>query len=142
MEKERPKVGIGSLIVRDGKILIGKIIAGHGNNTYMIPGGHLEFGESLAEGAMRELKEETGIVATQLTFLHMINEPREESHYIHVNFLFENCPEEPTLTEPDKFSEWKWFDMNSLPENIFFGHKQFVPTYKSNLPFIDLARTD
>lgn len=41
MEQERPKVGVGVIVVRDGKILVGERLDGHGKNTYMIPGGAL-----------------------------------------------------------------------------------------------------
>jgi 8-oxo-dGTP diphosphatase len=43
---ERPKVGIGVIVYRKGKILIGKRLSHHGAGTWEIPGGHLEFGES------------------------------------------------------------------------------------------------
>lgn len=58
---DRPKVGIGVIVMRQGRILIGERAAGHGSNTFMIPGGHLEFGESFEETACREVEEETGL---------------------------------------------------------------------------------
>lgn len=47
--EERPKVGIGVIIVRENQILLGERRSGHGAGTFSIPGGHLEFGETFAE---------------------------------------------------------------------------------------------
>lgn len=43
---ERPKVGVGVLIVDGNKILLGKRKNAHGDGCWAPPGGHLEFGES------------------------------------------------------------------------------------------------
>ena len=55
------KVGIGIMIFKNGKILLGKIKGSHGEGEYAFPGGHLEYMESVKEGALRELEEECGI---------------------------------------------------------------------------------
>ncbi len=46
MENKRPKVGLGVLIFKDGKVLLGKRKGAHGEGTWCPPGGHLEFGET------------------------------------------------------------------------------------------------
>jgi 8-oxo-dGTP diphosphatase len=57
---ERPVVGVGAVIVRDGQVLIVKRryepLAGH----WSLPGGTLELGETLEAGVIREMREETG----------------------------------------------------------------------------------
>jgi len=62
-QEDRPRVGIGVIIVNhDGKVLIGKRKGGHAP-YYSIPGGQLDLGETFEAGAIREVKEETGIEA-------------------------------------------------------------------------------
>ena len=128
-EKPHIKIGVNVFLIRDNKILFGRRIGKTGYSTWCLPGGHLEYGESTVSGAKRELEEETGIKVQELEFLHIINDPHEDRHYIHINFLVKDFEGEPKVMEPDKFSEWKWFAPHALPDPIFDGHKNFVPTY-------------
>ena len=58
---ERPIVGVGGVVIEDGRALL--IKRGHPplQGEWSIPGGTLELGETLLEGVQRELAEETGI---------------------------------------------------------------------------------
>ena len=58
----------------------------HGAGSWSTPGGHLEFGESLEECAIRETKEETGVSITDVKFRAVTNDIFEESgkHYITI----------------------------------------------------------
>lgn len=61
---ESPKVGVGAVVVRDGRVLLIRRGIPPSEGLWAIPGGSLELGETLQEGAERELFEETGIRAT------------------------------------------------------------------------------
>ncbi len=61
MERKLPKVGVAAIIIRDGKVLVGRRVGAHGHGTWSFPGGHLEFGEEAEQGIAREVKEETGM---------------------------------------------------------------------------------
>jgi 8-oxo-dGTP diphosphatase len=58
---EFPRVGIGAIVLKDGKVLMVKRAAPPNQNLWAIPGGMLELGETLQEGAEREIFEETNI---------------------------------------------------------------------------------
>jgi 8-oxo-dGTP diphosphatase len=139
MEKIRPKIAVNIFVIRDNKILLGMRKNTAGDGDWGLPGGHLEFMEHLSEGAKRELEEETGLKTNDLSFLQMINDPRTEdnTHYLHVNFITKDFEGEPRLMEPDKCYEWKWFDLNSLPKNIFIGHRRCIPAFFDKVPFLD-----
>lgn len=140
MEKQRPKSAVNVFVIRDGKILLGKR-KGVGDGFWGLPGGHLEMFESYGDCARRELMEETGLRADKMTFLHTINDPRpneDQSHYIHTEFLAEGVIGEPELKEPDRCYEWRWFDLNELPENMFIGHRKSVPAYLQKIMIIDV----
>jgi 8-oxo-dGTP diphosphatase len=140
LENQIPKIGVNVFVIKDNKILLGKRIGKTGFGTWCLPGGHFEFGESLIDAAKRELKEETGLSANKLEFLHLINDPLEKVHYVHINFIAKDFEGVPVVAEKDKFSEWTWFEIDNLPEPIFVGHKKFVPALLSKDIFIDTKK--
>ena len=66
IQPQRPKVGVGVLIVKGSSVLLGKRKGLAGAGTWATPGGHLEFGESWAQCAVREVHEETGLTVTDV----------------------------------------------------------------------------
>lgn len=125
VQRTRPKVGIGVVILRKDKILVGKRLSSHGAGVWEIPGGHLEFGESFEEAAIREAVEETGLTSLKpkgVISLH--NDIAYDKHYISIGVLLESESGEPTDPEPEHSSGWYWCDPHKLPEP-FFSHSQF-----------------
>ena len=58
---KRPKVGVGVIVTKNSRVLLGKRKGAHGEATWCFPGGHLEFREKLEDCAKRETLEETGV---------------------------------------------------------------------------------
>ena len=86
MMERSPKVGIGVMVIKDGKMLLGKRKNAHGEGTWSYPGGHLEFGESWEACSKREVMEETGIQIKNLRFGMVTNDvfEKEHKHYITI----------------------------------------------------------
>ncbi|OGK15480.1 DNA mismatch repair protein MutT, partial [Candidatus Roizmanbacteria bacterium RIFCSPHIGHO2_01_FULL_39_12b] len=84
--ENRPKVGVGVLVVKDGKTLFGKRKNAHGDGLWCFPGGHLELNESWEECAVRETMEETGLKIKNVRFATATNDifPVEGKHYITI----------------------------------------------------------
>ena len=118
-EAKRPKVGLGVLVVRDGKVLLGQRINTHGANTWQFPGGHMEFGESFEQTARRECMEEAGITLGPVSFLHTTNDIFEEEgkHYVTV-IMQSTTTDDPKVLEPEKCASWGWYDWNHLPQPL------------------------
>ncbi len=116
-----PQVGVGVLIFRDGKLLLGQRKGSHGAGDWSAPGGHLEFGESPEACARREVLEETGL---QLHSVHngaFVSDvfPAVNRHYITLLMVASDASGEPQLREPDKCAGWHWFAPEALPEPLF-----------------------
>ena len=73
MADSRPLIGISVLVMKEGKLLLGKRKGSHGEGEYASPGGHLEHLESFATCALRETMEETGLVIGEPRFLRVYN---------------------------------------------------------------------
>jgi 8-oxo-dGTP diphosphatase len=126
----RPKVGIGVLIFNDKKqLLLGKRKGSLGQGDYAPPRGHLEFGESFEECAIREAKEETGIAVANPKFFSITNDifADKNKHYISI-FMQAILPKKQQLEnmEPHKHTKWEWFDLDKLPVDLFLPLKNLV----------------
>ncbi|MBI4435720.1 NUDIX domain-containing protein [Candidatus Uhrbacteria bacterium] len=122
MNTERPKVGIGVLVVKDGKVLMGvRLKPEDGTGTWHPPGGHLEYGESWEDCARRETREEAGIEITNVRFATALNDYRTEEsrHYVTIFMRADYLSGEPHACEPDKCSGWNWFTWEELPSPLF-----------------------
>lgn len=135
---EKFHVGANVFVVKDGKLLLGKRKNVYGAGSWGLPGGHLEYKESMKVAAKRELKEETGLSATDFEFVNLVNDTRHDEHYLQVGFLAKDVDSgEPVLKEPERCEEWKWFDLNDLPEPIFVSHKKQIESFKNKKYFSD-----
>lgn len=118
---QRPKVGVGVCIKKQGKVLLGRRQNSHGHDTWSFPGGHLEYSESPVDTAIRETEEETGITLKDVSLLDVYTNDiftKEEKHYITL-YVMAETEQEPELLEPEKCLEWRWFSWDDLPENLF-----------------------
>src|SRR5258708_7706216 len=107
-------------------MILGKRKNAHGDGDWAPPGGHLEFGETPIQCALRELKEETGLLlqkAQELTFTNDIF-TTSNKHYITI-FIEGFVEGEPQLLEPEKCLGWQWFSWDQLPQPLFLSLDSF-----------------
>tara|TARA_Y100000310_G_C19992848_1_gene494906 strand:+ start:60 stop:470 length:411 start_codon:yes stop_codon:yes gene_type:complete len=132
-----PRVGIGVILIKDGKILVGKRKNSLGDGTWSFPGGHLELNESIEECAKRELREETGLELKNILLGPVTNDifEEEKKHYLTLYLIAEHDSGEPTVLEPDSCSEWKWVDWYNMPKPLFLPLENLLN--KGYSPFVD-----
>lgn len=130
------KVGIG-IIVRDGN----KILLGHRSDnckdtggiyepgSWTLPGGKQEYNETVLEGAKREVKEETNLDVSNLSIFGVADDIQPGKHFVTIQIVSNKFEGELKNMEPTKHSEWKWFDINNLPEKIYSPSKKFLKEY-------------
>src|SRR5215210_2776370 len=88
-----PVVGVGAVVVRDGRALIIKRAHEPRKGEWSLPGGLLELGESLADAARREIKEETsldivvGPIIETFDRVHRDDHGRIRYHFVIVDFV-------------------------------------------------------
>jgi 8-oxo-dGTP diphosphatase len=127
--KNRPKVGIGVIIKKDNKILFGKRKNAHGDGTWSFPGGHLEFGETWEECAMRETLEETGINVSSPTLID-INFQRSIIYKTSILIIGYHFAEySGTLIAGDDAEDAKFFALDNLPDLAFESHTELVEKF-------------
>ncbi|OGZ68766.1 MAG: hypothetical protein A3D44_02100 [Candidatus Staskawiczbacteria bacterium RIFCSPHIGHO2_02_FULL_42_22] len=134
----RPKVGIGVIVVKDGKILLGKRKNSHGDGEYAGTGGHVEYMESFEECAKRETLEEAGIEIENIRFLCLVNvKDYAPKHYVDIGLVADWKSGQPTVLEPDKLEGWDWYDVDNLPSPLFGMIPNYIEAYKTGRHFWD-----
>ena len=117
---------MGVFVFKNGKFLMGERKGSHGAGTWTVPGGHLEFGEVIEDGAAREVREETGLEIKNTKVAGITNDifPEDGKHYITIWLTSHWKKGVPKILEPDKFIQQKWLDFDKLPDNLFLPWRQ------------------
>lgn len=115
---EKPIVGVGTIVQKDGKILLVKRGVEPSLGLWAIPGGTLKLGESMRECAERELLEETGIIAKAedcvyvFDFIEHDDEEKIKFHFVVIDFAAKYISGEPKGA--DDALEARWFAPEEL----------------------------
>lgn len=136
----RPLIGLGIMIIKDGKVLIGKRKKSFGVGSYIFPGGHLEIGESIVEAIKREVAEEAGIKIKNVRFLRVYNlKEYSPKHYVDLSFIADWASGEPKAMEPEKCESWNWYEIERAMKlkPLFAGMKFTFDSYKTGRNFYD-----
>jgi ADP-ribose pyrophosphatase YjhB (NUDIX family) len=87
-----PLVGVGAVVVRDGRVLLVRRGTEPLKGHWTLPGGMLEAGEALTAGAVREVREETGLDVEPIELIELLDRIHREgervrSHYVIADYL-------------------------------------------------------
>ncbi len=116
---EVPLVGVGAIIVEGSHVLLVKRAHPPLQAQWSIPGGVLEVGELVREAAIREAREETGLIVEPGELLGVYDrvlrdpEQRVQYHYVLIDFLCRRMGGE--LQAADDAAEVRWFTQDELP---------------------------
>lgn len=120
--EKQVRVGVGVFVqTRNGYILL-KRQGSHGAGEWSLPGGHLDFGETVAQCAAREVMEELGVTITDIVAVPYFSEdsfPDVGKQYITL-YVIAYTDEVPQIMEPHKASELA-YAYTELPQPMFCG---------------------
>lgn len=140
-KNDHPYVGVDAIILdKDDRILLEKrsldMISYPG--FWGIPGGWMEWGETVEDALKREVKEELGINIKVIRFLGKYydtnNLPIKRYSRIALPHLCEIINGEPTVNQPEEVSEIGWFSFEeALNLNLAYDHKLMIEDlFKNN----------
>ncbi|KAA0009251.1 MAG: NUDIX hydrolase [Thermoplasmata archaeon] len=130
---KKPSITVDGVIIKNGKILLVKRKNEPFKGRWALPGGFVEYGETVEKAVLREVKEETGMDAKIKKLVGVYSDPARDprGHTISIVFLLEG---EGDAIAGDDAIEAKFFDLNELPP-LAFDHekiiKDAIQTYKN-----------
>lgn len=111
-----PEPTVSAIIFNpDGKILLCK--SHKWENKYVIPGGHIEFGEKMEDALKREISEETGLDIYDIKLISIKESIcrdmfHEERHFIFIDYVCKTESSKVTLN--DEAEEYEWIDIEQI----------------------------
>ncbi|PLX25549.1 hypothetical protein C0580_02405 [Candidatus Parcubacteria bacterium] len=135
---DRPIVGTGIIIFKEGKILLGLRKKKIGHNEWQFAGGKVDLFEDFETTVLREAKEETNLDVTNVRFVGVTNDIYKDfdRHYITLFFACDYKSGPLFNNEPEKAQDWTWYDPNNLPQPLFLPVKNLL---KQNIDFSQYA---
>lgn len=138
-DKKKIGTGFGVMVLRDGKLLLGKrhndpekaSSLMHWEGTWTMPWGKMDYGETFEQLVAREVLEETGMTmdTSHLKVISVTNDIVHDNHFITIGFLCEDIEGEPQVMEPDEITRWERFPLDQLPSPIFKPSEKVLNNY-------------
>ena len=111
----RPQIAVSAAIFRDGKILLVRRARAPARGFYSLPGGRVEFGETLHAALHREIDEETSLkieIVDLAGWREVVPGPAGGGHYLIMSFAARWLAREPVLN--DELDDFRWLAPDAL----------------------------
>jgi 8-oxo-dGTP diphosphatase len=115
VQPTHPQLAVSAAIFRDDKVLLVRRARSPAKGFYSLPGGRVEFGESLHQALAREVDEETGLgieIAGLAGWREVLPSAGGAGHYLIMSFAARWVAKEPVLN--DELDDFRWLPPDTL----------------------------
>jgi ADP-ribose pyrophosphatase YjhB (NUDIX family) len=115
VQPSHPQLAVSAAIFRDGKVLLVRRTRSPAKGFYSLPGGRVEFGESLHQALAREVDEETGLeidIMGLAGWREVLPSAPGTGHYLIMSFAARWAAREPALN--DEHDDYRWVAPDAL----------------------------
>ncbi|MGA5018939.1 bifunctional class I SAM-dependent methyltransferase/NUDIX hydrolase [Streptomyces griseoincarnatus] len=125
-------VGVGAILLGEQGILLGR----HRRGTLELPGGSVEAGESFEDAVIRELAEETGLIAHAegVRLLGTLVDHVDDVLRVTVGALVHAWQGQPATQPDESVGDWAWYPLDQLPDGLFVCSAQILTAWRPDLP--------
>lgn len=135
IRSKSPILSVDGIILKDDKILLVRRAIPPFFGHWVLPGGHVRYGEKVEEAVKREMEEELGIEVEVENLVGVYSDPKRDPRYhsTAVVFLLETIGKDIRLNFEGL--EFKFFSFDNLPKKIGFDHREIIRDFmkKKNL---------
>ncbi len=112
----RPEVAVGAVVIHDGRLLLIRRGRGPALGQWSVPGGRVEWGETLARAVEREVAEETGLTVQCGPFVGWVERMGAGHHYVIMDFRADIVGDAAVaLRAGDDAAEAGWIPLSEVP---------------------------
>jgi 8-oxo-dGTP pyrophosphatase MutT (NUDIX family) len=124
-------VGVGAILLSEQGILLGL----HRRGTLELPGGIVEAGESFEDTVIRELAQETGLVARSedVGLLGTLIDHVAGVLRVTVGALVHAWHGQPATQPDESVGDWAWYPLDQLPDGLFVCSAQILTAWRPDL---------
>lgn len=129
------KARVTGILIEDSKILLVKQIVSN-ERAWSLPGGRVEAGETLEEGLLREMDEETSLKTKIAKLLYLCEKPEDDPPILHITFLLERVSGDIRLPS-NEFDKNPIHDVRMVPIDDLTAYgfsERFVTIIKTGFP--------
>ncbi|MEV8317690.1 NUDIX domain-containing protein [Streptomyces sp. NPDC059900] len=125
-------VGVGAIVHGEQGILLGR----HRHGTLELPGGTVEAGESFEGAVVRELGEESGLIArpADVTLVGTLVDHVEGVLRVTVGAIVHAWRGQPATQPDESVGDWAWYPLDRLPDDLFVCSAQILTAWRPGLP--------
>jgi 8-oxo-dGTP diphosphatase len=120
-----PALTVDAVIVKDGQVVLIKRKSEPYQGQYALPGGFVEYGETVEAALRREVLEETGLIVDVRSLVGVYSDPRRDPRGHVVSVAFAAVIVEGTLKGSSDAAEALFWDITKLPP-LAFDHAQII----------------
>lgn len=119
------------VVVKDGKVLLVKRGIEPEIRKWALPGGYMDWDETIEETVVREVREETGVEAEVRFMIGVYSSPkRRNDPNQNVAISFALTPVTIDLKpQVSEIEELKWVDLQAIPEDTAFDHDDIIQAF-------------
>jgi len=122
----------GILLDKDRVLLLKRAIRPF-LGSWTLPGGHVEYGETVEKAIKREVKEELGIPVKIKKLFGVYSNPKRDPRYHTVSIVYLLGKIRGKIRIDRESSEFKYFSFKNLPKKIGFDHRQILNDLKKKI---------
>lgn len=98
--------------------------------SWVLPGGHVEYGERVEAALKREVFEETGLRVKKIKLFGVYSDPKRDPRYHTISSVFVARSYLGKLVGDHESTEQNFFSLSRLPKKIGFDHRQIINDFK------------
>ena len=128
---KRPTLTVDGLIIKAEKVLLVKRAIKPFIGFWTLPGGHVEYGETVEKAIKREMKEELGSNIKIKKIIGVYSDPKRDPRYHTVAVAFLLDVGKTKISLDYEASEYCYFFLNKLPKKIGFDHRKIIKDFRA-----------